>query len=299
METVAEITVCGVPMGGRPGFHATVMVGSIFFDRHRIVTDMKEGIFDQAEARRLLALQDEWSGRTGNPCMVDIVASSPRAIERYLEFVCAETDVPVMIDGSSPDVRMAGLRWAASAGIMHRVVYNSLSAESLDREFELLAEVGCRAAVILSLSSSDLSLAGRISTLEGDGGLVARARAAGVHELMIDPGVIDLPSLGVAGEAMRLIRERFGLVTGTAAHNAVGTWGGLKDGKFGEGGYERMAAVIDALNTAWGGSFLLYGPLSAAPVAFSAVAAVDACLAQVLMEDGIIVDIGHPLFRVA
>ncbi|MHB8869593.1 MAG: pterin-binding domain-containing protein [Thermoleophilia bacterium] len=299
METVAEITVCGIPMGGRPGLHATVMMGSIFFDRHRIVTDMKEGIFDQKEARRLLALQDEWSARTGNPRMVDIVASSPQAIERYLEFVCAETDAPVMIDGSSPDVRMAGLRWAASADVMHRVVYNSLSPESLDREFELLAEVGCRAAVILSLSSSDLSLAGRISTLEGDGGLIARARAAGVHELMIDPGVIDLPSLGVAGEAMRVIRERFGLVTGTAAHNAVGTWGGLKDGKFGEGSYERMAAVIDALNTAWGGSFLLYGPLSAAPIAFPAVAAVDACLAQVLMEDGIIVDLDHPLFRVA
>jgi tetrahydromethanopterin S-methyltransferase subunit H len=60
-----------------------------------------------------------------------------------------------------------------------------------------------------------------------------------------------------------------------------------------------MAAVIDALNTAWGGSFLLYGPLSAAPIAFPAVAAVDACLAQVLMEDGTIVDISHPLFRVA
>lgn len=299
METVAETTVCGIPMGGRPGLHATVMAGSIFFDRHRIVTDMKEGIFDQVEARRLLALQDEWSDRTGNPRMVDIVASSPRAIERYLEFVCAQTDAPVMIDGSSPDVRMAGLRWAASAGVMHRVVYNSLSPESLDREFEVLAEVGCRAAVILSLSSKDLSLAGRISTLEGDGGLIARARAVGVHELMIDPGVIDLPSLGVAAEAMRVIRERFGLVTGTAAHNAVGTWGGLKDGKFGEGSYERMTAVIDALNTAWGGSFLLYGPLSAAPVAFPAVAAVDACLAQVLMEDGIIVGLDHPLFRVA
>ncbi len=299
MESVAEMTVCGIPMGGRPGLHATVMAGSIFFDRHRIVTDMKEGVFDRAEAGRLLALQDDWSVRTGNPRMVDIVASSPRAIERYLEFVCAQTDAPVMIDGSSPEVRIAGLRWAAAAGVMERVVYNSLSPESLDYEFEALADVGCRAAVILSLSSRDLSLIGRISTLEGEDGLIARARAAGVKELMIDPGVLDLPSLGVAGEAMRVIKDRFGLVAGTAAHNAVGTWGGLKEGKFGEGSYERMASVIYALNTAWGGSFLLYGPLSAAPVAFPAVAAVDACLAQVLMEDGVIVDIGHPLFRLA
>ena len=60
-----------------------------------------------------------------------------------------------------------------------------------------------------------------------------------------------------------------------------------------------LTAVVDALNTAWGGSFLLYGPLSLAPTVFPAVATVDACLGQALLEEGVMVDLDHPLFRIA
>ena len=295
----AEARAAGVPLGGPPGLHPTLLVGSIFYDRHGIVSDMKAGLFDEVAAGGLLVEQDRWSALTGNPCMVDVVASSPRAIERYLEFVLARTQAPVMVDGSSPAVRIAGLRWAARAGVIERVVYNSLSPESGPEEFEALAETGCRSAVILSLSSSDLSLEGRLRTLRGPGGLVERARQAGIEAILVDPGVIDLPSLGVAREAMRLIQQEHGLPTGTAAHNALGTWGGLRDGKLGPDARRPLTAVVDALNTAWGGSFLLYGPLSLASLVFPAVAAVDACLAQALLEAGTMVDLDHPLFRIA
>lgn len=295
----AEVRVAGVPLGGPPGLHPTLLVGSIFYDRHGIVSDMKAGLFDEAAAGDLLVEQDRWSALTGNPCMVDVVASSPQAIERYLEFVMARTQAPVMVDGSSPAVRIAGLRWAARAGVIDRVVYNSLSPESGPEEFATLAETGCRSVVILSLASSDLSLEGRLRPLRGADGLVARARQAGVEAILVDPGVIDLPSLGVAREAMRLVQAEHGLPTGTAAHNAVGTWGGLRDGKLGLEAIRPLTAVVDALNTAWGGSFLLYGPLSLASLVFPAVATVDACLAQTLLEAGTMVDLNHPLFRIA
>ncbi|GAB4247221.1 MAG: tetrahydromethanopterin S-methyltransferase subunit H [Thermoleophilia bacterium] len=295
----AEVRAAGVPLGGPPGLHPTLLVGSIFYDRHGIVSDMKAGLFDEAAAADLLAEQDRWSFSTGNPCMVDVVASSPQAIERYLEFVMARTQAPVMVDGSSPAVRIAGLRWAARAGVIDRVVYNSLSPESGPEEFAALAETGCRSVVVLSLASSDLSLEGRLRPLRGADGLVARARQAGVEAVLIDPGVIDLPSLGVAREAMHLIQAEHGLPTGTAAHNAVGTWGGLRDGKLGREAVRPLTAVVDALNTAWGGSFLLYGPLSLASLVFPAVATVDACLAQTLLEAGTMVDLDHPLFRIA
>jgi len=295
----AEIEVAGIKLGGAPGLHPTVLMGSIFYDRHGIVTDPREGAFEEDKAAVLLSLQDEWSGRTGNPCMVDVVASTPKAIERYLDFVWSHTRAPVLVDGSSPDVRVAGVRYAARNGMADRVVYNSFSPESSDDEFEAVAETGCTSAVLLTISSLDISLQGRLRTLAGPEGLVQRARAAGVVSLLVDPGVIDLPSLGVVREAMDRIRSEYGLVTGTAAHNALGTWGGLKQGKLGEDATPVLTGVVDALNTAWGGSFLLYGPLALAPVAFPAVSTVDACLAQPLLEEGIMVDLEHPLFKIA
>ena len=227
-----EIEVAGVRLGGAPGLYPTMLVGSIFYDRHGIVGDARAGTFDREKAAALLALQDEWSARTGNPCMVDVVASSVTAIERYLDFVCSHTAVPVLVDGSSPDVRIAGARWAARNGVVDRVVYNSFSPESSAEEYSSVAETGCSAAILLTISSLDISLEGRMRTLAGPEGLVARARQAGIERLLVDPGVIDLPSVGVVREAMRRIHAEYGLVTGTAAHNAIGTWGGLKQGNW-------------------------------------------------------------------
>ncbi|GAB4248745.1 MAG: tetrahydromethanopterin S-methyltransferase subunit H [Thermoleophilia bacterium] len=296
---VPEVEVAGVRMGGPPGMYPTVLVGSIFYDRHKIVADMKTGVFDEETAERLLREQDAWSARTGNPCMVDVVASSKKAMVRYLDFVLSRTAAPVMVDGSSPEVRMAGVKWAAGEGVIDRVIYNSLSPESTSAEYDVLGECGCRSAVLLSVASDDLSLAGRLNALEGERGLLARAKAAGVDRLLVDPGVIDIPSLGIAAEAMHRIRTIHGLVCGTAAHNALGTWGGLWSGKFGDDAPDVMSAVVSALNTAWAGSFLIYGPLSAARRVFPAVAAVDAAQAQILMEEGVMVDLEHPLFKIA
>jgi len=295
----AEIEVAGIRLGGAPGLHPTVLVGSIFYDRHGIVSDARMGLFDEEKAAALIALQDEWSARTGNPCMVDVVASTGPAIERYLDFVFDHTGAPVLVDGSSPDVRIAGARWAARCGVVDRVVYNSFSPESSAEEYRAVAETGCSSAILLTIASVDISLEGRLRTLAGPQGLVERAHAAGIQRLLVDPGVIDLPSIGIVREAMRRIHTEYGLVTGTAAHNAIGTWGGLKQGKWGADMVPVLTAVVDALNTAWGGSFLLYGPLALAPLVFPAVATVDACLGQALLEEGVMVDLDHPLFRIA
>ena len=46
-----------IEIGGHPGQRPTVMVGSIFFQKHRIVSDPRKGTFDEDKARALL----EWS----------------------------------------------------------------------------------------------------------------------------------------------------------------------------------------------------------------------------------------------
>ena len=40
----------GVKLGGQPGQYPTVLVGSMFYNRHNIVSDEDKGTFDKAKA---------------------------------------------------------------------------------------------------------------------------------------------------------------------------------------------------------------------------------------------------------
>lgn len=295
-----RITINGIAMGGELGEHPTVLIGSIFYDRHRIVGDMDHGIFDEARAERLITQQDEWAAKTGCPAMIDVIGSTPEAIRRYLAFVKEVSDSPILVDGSSPETRLAGMRWCADNGYLERAVYNSLSAESKPEEFEALRELGCKTAILLCMNATDFTLKGRLRVLEGDGspGLLDRAKEAGIENILLDPGIVDIPTMGTAQGFQAYVKEKYGAIAGAAPHNAIGCWTGLRS-KFGQQAVRPCTAVTDALMTAWGGDFVLYGPIAHAPLAFPVVAMVDAALGQLRLEQGHFPDLNHPMFKIA
>jgi tetrahydromethanopterin S-methyltransferase subunit H len=117
--------VGNVKIGGKPGEFPTVLIGSIFYENHKIVSDPVKGVFDKDKAEELVKRQEEMSDKTGNPHMIDIVASSSTAIEKYIEFVAAVTDAPFLVDSTATDVRIAGLKHSAQIGLLDRAVYNN------------------------------------------------------------------------------------------------------------------------------------------------------------------------------
>ena len=289
--------VCGVPMGGLPGQSPALLVGSMFFDRQKLVKDAKTGRFDHTAAKELLKLQDKWSETTGNPACVDVIGSTPDAIRRYLDFIIEHFDGPIMVDGSDADVKIAGVRHMAQCNMIHRTIYNSISPETVEDEFEAIAECGVKSAVILAVSSTDFSTDGKIDLLEKPDGLIAKANACGIENCMVDPGVIDLLSVGTVKSVMAAVKE-MGHFTGSAPHNAMGTWPGLNE-KLGTDFRKPATAVLNALPIAWGADFVIYGPLNLAPVVFPAAAMVDVILSQALMEAGQVPDSSHPMFKIA
>ena len=295
-----HININGIPMGGEMGENPTVLIGSIFYDRHRIVQDMNLGIFDEARAEELIKQQDEWATKTGCPAMIDVIGSTPEAIKRYLAFVVAVSDSPFLVDGSSPAVRLAGVEWCAENNLLERAVYNSLSAESKQEEFKALKELGCKSAILLCMNATDFTLKGRLRVLEGDGspGLLERARTAGIENLLVDPGIVDIPSMGTAQGFQAHVKEKHGAIVGAAPHNAISCWTGLRS-KFGQQAVRPCTAVTDALMTAWGGDFVLYGPIAHAQLAFPVVAMVDAALGQLRLEEGYLPSMNHPMFKIA
>jgi tetrahydromethanopterin S-methyltransferase subunit H len=297
-EEFMEIkTVCGLSMGGKLGETPTLLVGSMFYDRQKIVKDSAVGEFDRTTAKRLLDLQKKWSETTGNPACVDVIASTPEAMRRYLDFVIEHFDGPLMVDGSNAEVKVAGIRHLAECGMNHRAIYNSISPDTLDSELEAIAACDIKSAVLLAVTADDFSASAKIDLLAKTDGLISKTNDCGVEHCLVDPGVIDLPSICTVKAMIAAVRE-LGCFIGTAPHNAIGNWSGLRT-KLGNDFKPAATAVLNAIPVAWGADFVIYGPLSLAPMVFPAVAMVDVILSYSLLDQGKIPDSNHPMFRIA
>ena len=292
---LTEVEVAGVRIGGPPGKNPTVLAGTIFYHGHKIVRDPEKGVFDEQKAEELINLQEEFSDRTGNPCMVDVMASSPEAMVRYLDFVAEHTEKPMLIDGTTAPVRIAGLEHAAEVGLLDRLIYNSLSPGFSQAEVAKIQETGLKCAILLALNMRDFTTAGRIRAIKE---LLTVAEQHGVEKPLIDTCVMDIPSLGMACKALLQLKDELGLPVGCSPHNAIDTWRGLKT-KMGKEARKPCMASATVMAVAVGADFVLYGPIGAARYIFPAVAMVDAAQAFVLREEGIAVGREHPLFRIA
>ncbi|MBM3998654.1 MAG: tetrahydromethanopterin S-methyltransferase subunit H [Planctomycetes bacterium] len=284
----------GVRVGGRPGSRPAVLVGSAFYHGHKIHRDADRGEFDAEEAARRIGLQDQYSELTGNPCMLDVVGASPEAIVKHLAFAASATKAPLLVDGTTIDVRLAGLRYAAEAGIAGRVVYNSIQPEIEDVELDAIRAAGVDSAIVLTYYLKDFTAKGRVQAVHE---LLPRLRDAGIHKLMVDTCVLDLATMGQALSAMHEIKDEFGLPVGGGVHNAVAVWKGLKT-KMGPQAEKPCMASALSLAVGIGADFVLYGPVEDAPYAFPAVAMVDTALSQLIVEAGGRLDKSHPRFRI-
>lgn len=284
-----------VRIGGFPGERPTVLIGSIFYRKQKIITDEGKGEFDKTAAECIINAQDEFSGRTGNPCMVDVVASTPEAIKRYLDFTAKVSDAPLLIGGTTAEVRLAGLDYVREVGLIHRVVYNSLTPSLLKEELEKIRETGVRSSVFLAANLKNFTSQGRIKAVEE---FLPTISAAGVEKILVDTFVLDVPTLGQACKAIYEVKNKFGLPAGCGAHNAVATWRGLRV-KMGEHAVKPALASVSATVAAVGADFILYGPIEDAKLVFPVVAMVDTAFSQLILERGEKVAKEHPRYKIS
>jgi tetrahydromethanopterin S-methyltransferase subunit H len=289
------LEIGGVKVGGYPGENPTVLIGTIFYSKHKIVYDEKKGEFDKAEAEKLIEKQRKYSELTGNPCMLDVVASTTEAMRKYLDFIAEKTTSPILIDSPAADVRIAGVKYAEEIGLTERVIYNSIILEAGEDEIQSLKEEKIKNAVLLTYSAREFTSLGKVKIAEA---LIRKAQEIGVKNVLIDTCVIDVLSLGTACRALLEVKGKFGLPAGCGAHNAVDTWRGIK-AKF--GGEAKVSALVSA-NTApvaLGADFILYGPIENANHIFPAVAMLNAAYAFLLREKGVKVGKEHPIYKIA
>lgn len=297
LEFAAEqqtFDIGAVRVGGSPGARPVVLVGSAFYHGHGIHFDEDRGEFHAEQARQRIQQQDRFAELTGNPCMLDVVGATPLAIQRHLEFAAGVTAAPLLIDGTTSEVRLAALEFAAQAGLAERIVYNSVQPETEDDELAAIRRAGVESAILLTCCLRDFTARGRVAAVRE---LLPRLQEAGIRKLLVDTCVLDLATMGQACSAMHDIKQEFGLPVGGGVHNAVAVWKGLKT-KMGPQAEKPCAAAALAMAAAVGADFLLYGPIEDAPIVFPAVAMVDAALSQLVIEGGGRPDKNHPRFRI-
>jgi len=294
-------TVCidNIEIGGQIGERPPVLIGSIFYSGHRIVKDPSEGVFDTDEAARLLGVEAELSSRYSIPHIIDVIAESETAMAKYIDFVVANSDAPFLVDATNPKVRLTGMRRAAEIGALDRAIYNSIDTHTTPEELGAIADIGCRSAVILAFSMDRLFPKDRIGLLMGDRdrpGLLEMASGAGVENLLIDVGVLDLPSTSWTAQAIFALKNELGLPVGCAPSNALYTW--KRQRRIESPYFEACGAAVFGLPLCYGADFILYGPIGNAPWVFPSAAITSAMIAYGARVQGRRpVSKDHPLYR--
>jgi tetrahydromethanopterin S-methyltransferase subunit H len=263
--------IAGVKVGGQPGERPTVLVGSMFYSKHKIVSDEKKGIFDRQAAESLIQRQEELGETTGNPALIDIVSSTPESVIRYIDFVAGMTDKPFLIDSASAGVKIAAIDYAKETGLEQRIIYNSVSVETGEEEFAALKRNGIEAGILLTYTKDIMKSSAREDVLNE---IAPKMEEAGVTKILVDTFVMDVPCLTPSNIATITIKSHTGLPCGTAAHNAISTWRGLKK-MVGTEGVKAADLTSSIMPVIAGADYVLYGPVSACEYIFPAVFTVN------------------------
>ena len=145
-----------------------------------------------------------------------------------------------------------------------RIIYNSLDPNNTEDELEAIARYGIRSAVLLAFGKQALLPQARMKLLTEPGGLLDKARMAGIQCCLIDPGVLDVPSLAWTVITIGYVKEQLGLPCGCAPSNSVYLWKKMR--AKGSPVFEGVADSVFSYPVINGADFLLYGPTWQCPV---------------------------------
>jgi tetrahydromethanopterin S-methyltransferase subunit H len=293
--------IAGVKVGGQPGEYPTVLIGSIFYERHKIVSDPLKGKFNEGAAESLIKKQEELYDKTGNPFILDVVGLTSVALIKYVEFVSEITEAPFLVDGPSAHVRVPAIEHAIEVGLRDRTIYNSIDYHVKPEEISMLKELGVESSVLMAYNPRNVWPEGRLEILkgyEGQVGLLEVAEKAGIENLLVDTAVFDVPSIGHAAKAIHLVKSRYGLPAGCAPSNAVTTWKRVKK-EYVPYAYPSCLAGSSIITMMMGANFVLYGSIEFAEVVYPSCAMADAIIAYAARKLGTQPKVkNHPLFKI-
>ncbi|RLG80500.1 MAG: tetrahydromethanopterin S-methyltransferase subunit H, partial [Thermoprotei archaeon] len=211
------LKIGSIKIGGYPE-NPPVLIGTIFYHKHKIVSDPNSGVFDREAAESLISSQEALSEEVGIPALVDVAGNTLEALTKYVDFVAGTTNKPFLVDVLSTNIMEGIAKYVAEVGLRDRVIINSIKAETSNRELKLLNEYKSRNVVVLLYTSQVADANYRVEALQR---ILPRLGEIGIETPLIDTFVVDPPSLVAATKAALHVKSLTGLPVGCGAHNAV------------------------------------------------------------------------------
>ncbi len=213
--------VDGVLFGGRQGEIPIVLIGSIFYTGHHIVTDADKGTFNKEKAAQYLREFTNFSKKYRIPCALDVVAETPEAIVKYLDFTLDEFSGPIILDGIY-DARLRGIQHVKDRGEIHRIIYDSIW-KNTKSELATIKNAGIKTAILFGYDIADSSVSKRYTVMaEGTAkypSLLKQAEQAGITQMLVDNVITNFDSVGDVIETNILFKNMYGFPVGCGPAN--------------------------------------------------------------------------------
>ena len=269
------IKVGNVKIGGQPGENPPVMVGTVFYANHAALLDEKTGKIDEKLAEQELNEYAEIISDTGMQGIIDVVGGYSEALVKECEFVADRVDYPFLVDGLNDGSRIPAMERLKELGLLDRAILNSIDESTSEENLEKLKNIGVKYAVLLTFGSRYIFPKQKLEFLRNT--LIPKAERANINNYIVDTAVLDLASIGINAETVRMVKSELGIPVGYAPANAIYGW------KFGKkyGASSRCGAITSqmAYCVNAGGDFVLYGPIKFAKCVIpgiSLIAAINA-----------------------
>ncbi|MFX0083390.1 MAG: hypothetical protein ACFE94_16715 [Candidatus Hodarchaeota archaeon] len=257
---------------GRGNFELPpLLIGTLFYQGQNFVNRKNNEIFDENKALKRINTQLDLSNQYKIPNLIEISATTPKAMVKYLEFYLGNFNPPFVLGGNF-ESRVAGIDYLSEHGIKpDQYIYNTISNLKNKQELEILEKYRIQSVVVLILGSENMTSTQRYEYITGKNqpnnvSILAGLKNLGIGKIWIDGGVINLESLAHVLETQQLVSAALELPVGTAPNLFLFQYSSPRLNLKFHTRYRRASIMFIA---AWYSNFIFYGAIEDAKESFS------------------------------
>jgi tetrahydromethanopterin S-methyltransferase subunit H len=248
-----------------------VLIGTMFYDGQTLIERNNPENFNREKAKKRIDTHNSLVRKYKLPGLIEISASTPKAMINYLEFYLDNYEPPFVLGGAF-DARLAGIEYLTERGIKpDKYIYNTISNLKNKKELESLQRYKISSIVVLILGSENMSSTQRFNyitqkTQPGDISIIEGLNKIGIEKIWIDGGVVNIESLAHILETQRLISTSLKLPVGTAPNLFLFKYSSPRlNIKF----HTRFRRASIMFLATWYSNFIFYGAIEDAKECFA------------------------------
>ncbi len=250
-----------------------ILIGTMFYQGQTLVDRKNELQFNESKARKRIDAQKSLASQYKLFDLVEISATTPNSMVKYLDFYLDNYSPPFVLGGSF-EARIAGIEYLDERGIKPEdYIYNSISNLKNSKEIDYLQKYRIKSVVVLILGSNNMRSNQRYAYLSeknqpGDDNIIDGLKKIGIEKIWVDGGVIDIESFLYVLETQQIVSSALKLPVGTAATLFLFRYSSPRLNKKFQTKARKASAMFMA---SWYSNFIFYGAIEDARESFASV----------------------------